>query len=177
MGEETGEDRRMRSKHPGTIDEGEQRLIADLYPSLRRFASTVRPPWEDGNDLVQEAFLRVLRSKGSLMGLDNPGAYLRRTIVNLARDRQRAEVRGRAALSKVGPQPPEVSRYSWQLEELRLVSPKSRAVLYLRIVEGWPYADIGEMLGCTQISARVAASRGRRQLESILSSEVRDATA
>jgi DNA-directed RNA polymerase specialized sigma24 family protein len=58
-----------------------------------------------------------------------------------------------------------------------MVSPKSRAVLYLRIIEGWPYADIGEMLSCSQISARVAASRGKRQLEAVLSEEVRDATA
>ena len=81
----------MRSKHPENLDERERRLIAELYPSLRRFASTVRLPGEDGNDLVQEAFLRTIRSKGSLTALDNPGAYLRRTIVNLARDQQRSE--------------------------------------------------------------------------------------
>lgn len=56
------------------LPDGEHQLIAELYPSLRRFASAVRPPGEDGNDLVQEALLRTLRSKVSLMGLDNPGA-------------------------------------------------------------------------------------------------------
>jgi DNA-directed RNA polymerase specialized sigma24 family protein len=70
-----------------------------------------------------------------------------------------------------------MAHYSWELEELRQVSPKARAVLYLRIIEGWPYADIGEMLGCSSISARVAASRGKRQLEAVLAREVRDATA
>jgi RNA polymerase sigma-70 factor (ECF subfamily) len=167
----------MRSQHPEKLDEGEQRLIEELYPSLRRFASAVRLPGEDGNDLVQEAFLRTIRSKDSLMALDNPGAYLRRVILNLARDRQRSEARRRAAWSKMGPPSREVSHYSWELEELRSVSPKSRAVLYLRIIEGWPYADIGKMLGCSQVSARVAASRGKRQLEAVLSKEVRDATA
>ncbi len=167
----------MRSKHPENLDGRERRLIEELYPSLRRFASTVRLPGEDGNDLVQDAFLGTIRSKGSLTALKNPGAYLRRTIVNLARDQQRSEARRRTAWSKMGSPPQDVSHYSWELEELRSISPKSRAVLYLRIVEGWPYADIGEMLGCSQISARVAASRGKRQLEAVLSKEVRDATA
>jgi len=167
----------MRSKHSEKLDERERRLIEELYPSLRRFASAVRLPGEDGNDLVQEAFLRTIRSRDSLMALDNPGAYLRRTIVNLARDQQRSEARRRTAWSKMGSPSQDVSHYTWELEELRLVSPKSRAVLYLRIIEGWPYADIGEMLGCSQISARVAASRGKRQLEAVLSKEARDATA
>ena len=167
----------MRNRHSTKLDDSEQRLVSELYPSLRRFASAVRLPGEDGSDLVQEAFLRTIRSKGSLTALDNPGAYLRRVIVNLARDRQRSEARRRTAWSKLLSVPPEVPNYSWELEELRLVSPKSRAVLYLRIIEGWPYADISEMLGCSQVSARVAASRGKKQLESILSKEVHDATA
>lgn len=167
----------MCATHPERLDDGDRRLIEELYPSLRRFASAVRCPGEDGNDLVQEALLRTIRSKGSLVGLENPGAYLRRTIVNLVRDRRRSEMRRRSAYSRLGPPSQVVSHYSWELEELRSVSSKCRAVLYLRIIEGWPYADIGEMLGCSQISARVAASRGKRQLEAVLSKEVRDATA
>jgi RNA polymerase sigma-70 factor (ECF subfamily) len=167
----------MHDKHAENLDEGERRLIEELYPSLRRFASAVRLPGEDGNDLVQEAFLRTIRSKRSLMALDNPGAYLRRVILNLARDRQRSEARRRTAWSKMGSPFQEMSHYSWELEELRSVSPKSRAVLYLRIIEGWPYADIGKMLGCSHVSARVAASRGKQQLKAVLSKEVRDATA
>jgi hypothetical protein len=50
----------MCSKHPENFDERERRLIEELYPSLRRVASTVRPPGQDGNDLVQEAFLRTI---------------------------------------------------------------------------------------------------------------------
>ncbi len=167
----------MRPRHPDRLGDDERKLVEELYPSLRRFASTVRPPGEDGNDLVQEALLRVMRSRGSLCGLDHPGAYLRRTILHLAQDRQRSERRRRRAWVRLGAAHPEVPVYSWELEELRLVSPKSRAVLYLRIIEGWPYEDIARMLGCSQVSARVAASRGRRQLQSELSKEVTDATA
>lgn len=167
----------MPMHHRNKLGEGEQELIAELYPSLRRFASAVRPPGEDGNDLVQEALLRTLRSKGSLAKLDNPAAYVRRTIVNLAKDHKRSEARRRVAWAKVDIVDSVESSYSWELEELREVPPKSRAVLYLRIIEGWPFDDIANMLGCSQVSARVAASRGKRQLEAALSKEVRDATA
>ena len=57
----------MRKPHRGAaIDPEERSLIAELYPSLRRFASTVRNPGQDGNDLVQEALLRV-PERGSLL--------------------------------------------------------------------------------------------------------------
>jgi len=162
----------LHPKHPDRLDQDERRLVEDLYPSLRRFASAVRPPGEDGNDLVQEAFLRVIRSRGSLAELEHPGAYLRRTILHLAQDHQRSERRRRRAWLRLGSEQAEVPAYSWELEELRLVPPKSRAVLYLRIIEGWPYEDIARMLECSQVSARVAATRGREKLESALLKEV-----
>jgi RNA polymerase sigma factor (sigma-70 family) len=167
----------LRRRHPDQLDDDERLLVEELYPSLRRFASAVRPPGEDGNDLVQEAFLRVIHSRGSLSGLDHPGAYLRRTILHLAQDHQRSERRRLRAWARLGSEPAEVPAYSWELEELRLVSPKSRAVLYLRIMEGRPYEEIARMLRCSQVSARVAASRGRQQLQSALSKKVTDATA
>ncbi len=167
----------MRRRHPDQLDDNERATIEELYPSLRRFASAVRPPGEDANDLVQEAFFRVFRSRGSLSTLEHPGPYLRRTILRLAQDRVRSEGRRRRAWVKLGAEMAQVPAYSWELEELRLVSPKSRAVLYLRVIEGWPYADIARMLGCSEVSARVAATRGRQQLELALSKEVSDATA
>lgn len=167
----------MPRKHPDRLEEEERQLVEELYPALRRFASAVRPPGEDANDLVQEAFLRVIRRRGSLTELEHPGAYLRKTILHLALDQRRSEERRRKAWVRLGREQAEVPVYSWELEELRLVSPKARAVLYLRIIEGRPYEDIARMLGCSPVSARVAAARGRQHLESALSMEVSDATA
>ncbi len=164
----------MERRH--RLESAERDLVADLYPSLRRFASVVCPTEDDPNDLVQEALLRTLR-RGPLGDLDDAGAYLRRAVFNLASNRRRSLARHRTALSRMGPPAVEHPVYSWDVEELLMVPPKARAILYLRIIEGWPYADIGEMLGCSQVSARVAASRGKQQLEAVLSKEVRDATA
>ena len=61
----------------------ESQLFAELYGPLRRFAAVVGPIEVDPDDLLQEAVARVLRRR-RLTDLDQPGAYLRRTIVNLA---------------------------------------------------------------------------------------------
>ena len=162
-----------RKRRVGSADRD---LVADLYPSLRRFASVVCPAEDNPNDLVQEALLRALR-KGPLGDLDNPGAYLRRTIFNLASNRRRWLARQRKALTLMGPPPVERPVYSWDVEELLTVPPKARAILYLRIIEGRPFEEIAGLLGCSQVSARATASRARRRLRSILEEEVRDGTA
>ena len=77
----------------------------------------------------------------------------------------------------MGPPPVERPVYSWDVEELLAVPPKARAILYLRIIEGRPFEEIADLLGCSQVSARAAASRARRRLRSLLTEEVRDGTA
>jgi hypothetical protein len=57
--------------------------LRELYPSLRRFAAVVGRADVDPDDLVQEAFTRLLVSRRR-EDVRDLGAYLRRTIVNLA---------------------------------------------------------------------------------------------
>jgi len=164
----------MRTVHPERLDESEQRLIAELYPSLRSFASVVRSPGDDANDLVQEALFRVLRSRGTISDLEFPAAYLRRTIIHLAQDRQRSEQRRQAAWARLDHNVAETPIYTCELDELRSLPPRMRAVLYLNAVEGWTYREIAQMIGGSEVSARVAASRGRRRVRSVLTKESAD---
>ena len=157
------------------LDQTETSLIARLYPQLRSFASVVAPAGEDPNDLVQEALLRTLRT-GPLSRLEYPKAYLRTTIYHLAVSARRHWAAEQNALVKVAAdvEPPEDP---WQVEELLVLPPKARAVLYLQAIEGMPYDEIGGLLGCTAVSARKTASRAKRRLRRLLTEEVDDATA
>jgi RNA polymerase sigma factor (sigma-70 family) len=157
------------------LQDTDAKLIADLYPTLRTFASVVAPPREDPNDLVQEALVRALRT-GSLSRLEYPKAYLRTTIYHLAVSARRHWAAERQALARVEvtEKPPE---YSWQIDELLGLSPKARAVVYLRVIESMPYAEIAHLLGCSEPSVRKTASRAKRKLRRLLSEEVNDATA
>ena len=155
------------------LDE-ESRLFADLYPHLRRFAAAVGPIEVEPDDLLQEAVARVLRIK-SLTDLDHPAAYLRRTIVNLASNHRRRLAGRRKALARLEAEfGPARDSYPSDLSDLSRLPARERAVLYLSEVEGYRYAEVGRMLGCTEAAARKRALRGRRRLIAALTGEVAD---
>ena len=165
----------MKHRVASRVDQGGTELIAELYPQLRAFASVVAPAHEDPNDLVQEALMRALRL-GPLSRLEHPKAYLRSAIYHLAVSARRhwaAEQRGLVRIAAVEADTPQEP---WQVEELLRLPPKARAVLYLHVIEGLPYEEIGELLGCTETSARKTASRARRRLRRSLVEEGDDAT-
>jgi RNA polymerase sigma-70 factor (ECF subfamily) len=158
------------------IGHDERALIHDLYPSLRRFAAVVGPTEVEPDDLVQEALLRVLE-RGSLGRLDNPSAYLRKTMFNLASNHRRRLGRNRRALVRVWVPYSYTPSYPSDIAELLRLSPRARAVLYLISVEGRTFAEIAEVLDCSETAARAAASRGRRKLHAFFSEEAKDESA
>jgi len=150
---------------------GDAEVFEELYPSLRRFAAATAPPETDPDDLVQEAVEKTLR-KHPLSELDNPGAYLRRTIANLASNQRRGFARWRVAVGRAGrPEDSRLAEYDSDLADLLRVPPESRAVLYLVEVEGHPYAEAATLLGITEEAARARAARARRALRLDLQGE------
>ncbi|MEN8113909.1 MAG: sigma-70 family RNA polymerase sigma factor [Actinomycetota bacterium] len=139
-------------------------MFAELYGPLRRFAAVVGPREVDPDDLLQEAVAQVLRRR-RLTELDEPGAYLRRTILNLAANERRRFAVSRRAFAKLRSESDHVGEsYPSDLSDLLRLAPHERAVLYLSEVEGYRYAEIGDMLGCSEAAARKRAMRGRRRL-------------
>lgn len=165
-------DAHMRAISPVTaVDDGA--LFAALYPSLRRFAAVTAPSDVEPDDLLQEAVARTLR-RGPLHRLDDPGAYLRRTMVNLASNHRRSWARRRQAESGMDPATAVSASYPSDLADLDHLNPQSRAVLYLAEVEGMSFADIAQVIGCREATARAKASRARRTLRTSLSKEEHD---
>ena len=67
------------------------RQLRELYEPLRRFAAVIGRWDVDPDDLVQDAFAKVLTcDPGDIREL---GPYLRRIIVNLATDERRRSTR------------------------------------------------------------------------------------
>jgi DNA-directed RNA polymerase specialized sigma24 family protein len=150
------------------------RIFSELYPSLRRFAAVVGPIEVDPDDLLQEAIARRLR-RGLLCDLDDPGAYLRRAMVNLAANQRRHFAVRRRALARLAASGPDRGLgddYPSDIADLLRLPAAQRAVLYLSEVEGLRYAEIGDLLGCTEAAARKRAMKGRRRLHAALVGEV-----
>src|SRR5262245_34527559 len=79
------------------------RALRDLYESLRRFAAVIGRWDVDPDDLVQEAYAKVLRRAEA--DIDDLGPYLRRAIVNLATDERRRLRRRAEVVQQLRPEP------------------------------------------------------------------------
>jgi RNA polymerase sigma factor (sigma-70 family) len=152
-----------RDGHPTDAvddDDGEATTLAEpslsaaafnaMYPELRRLAAVVAPPGVEADDLVHDAVARVLARIRRSGTVDDPKAYLARTIINLARSRRR---RWAARRSTVTPSPriinadaPEPDAVSAWLD---LLQPRQRACLWLRFVQDRSVQDTAELLGCS----------------------------
>jgi DNA-directed RNA polymerase specialized sigma24 family protein len=150
----------------------ERELLAQLYPTLRRFAAVVGPIEMDPDDLVQDAVVGAL-GRRRLDDYTDLGAYLRRSIVSLAANERRRFGRRRRALSRMAPAADgQVASYPSDLADLVGLAPDARAVLYLAEVEGWSYLEIATLLGTTEDAARTRASRARAQLRRQLTADL-----
>jgi RNA polymerase sigma-70 factor (ECF subfamily) len=150
-----------------SIDERERELITSLYPSLRRIAAVAGSVDVEPDDLVQEALMRTLR-KGPLSDLDNPLAFLRKTIVNLASNQRRSLGRKRRVFDRLSLEEGWLPSYPADIEAILDLPPRQRAILYLVEVEDVPYAEAAEQLGITTVAARALANRARKRARAAL---------
>jgi RNA polymerase sigma factor (sigma-70 family) len=123
-----------------------------------------------GEDLAQEA---LVRTADRLPTIDNPGAYLRRTVVNLCRSWHRSSVREQRRVDLVhAGRPASVSATSNEmLDSLARLPYKQRAAVVLRYWGDWDDAQIAEAIGCRPASVRVLLHRGVAALRTELTKE------
>lgn len=155
-----------------TLTAEERDLITVLYAPLRRFAAAVRPAEVDVDDLLHDALARAL-VRTELSSLGDPGAYLRRAIVTTAANHRRGLGRLRRARVRLagGLGGGEADHYPSDVAELLRLPPVARAVVYLTAVEGRSYAEVADLVGCSEVAARKTASRARRRLAGQLAAE------
>jgi DNA-directed RNA polymerase specialized sigma24 family protein len=148
-----------------------QECLARLYPSMRRFAAVVAPREVAPDDLLHDALVALLRSAHGQ--IDDPGAYLRRTMLNLASNHRRRFGRARRASDRLGAGAPDgaTDHYPSDLGHLAALRPEARAVLYLRHVERLPLPLVAEELGLGYAATRQIAARARRALRQHIEQE------
>jgi len=152
------------------------------------YRRTSRPLWSyvyrvtghaaDADDIVQEAFLRLLRADVSTIE-EERRRYLYRIASNLVVDRWRARKRQRdepvtdvavaesttgslQASGNVGAEDVDVARTFAEL------APNDRALLWLAYVEGETHEEMAASLGVGRRSVKVLLFRARRRLRDLL---------
>ncbi len=137
-------------------------LYRGEYPGMVRLAHALTGDPGTAEDIVQEAFLRVQRH---LVRTDAPGGYLRTTVVNLCRDRERSRRREQCGWLRMESRPP-LSMETMEMMDVLLRLPyRQRTVLVLRYWADWTEADIAEALGCRPGTVKTLASRGLARLK------------
>jgi RNA polymerase sigma-70 factor (ECF subfamily) len=154
--------------------------LAPLRPELHRYCVRLTGNVWDGEDLVQEALLRVFSQLGKLDAdlerLEHPRAYLVRTATRIwidsrrkaAREREVLEVERRVderAEERAGDpgRAPEVREAAGEL--LARLAPRERAALLLKDVFDLSLDETAAVLQTTVAAVKSALQRGRGRLE------------
>lgn len=145
------------------------------YDRLYRLARRLTASPDDALDLVQEAFLRAARYSRSIpLGFANEEAWLVRVLINIRRDQWRRNLtRSRLEETAAGnslftPMNGDIERaviaraIVWRA--LDVLSPRRRAIVVMRELEGVSIPAIASLLGIRQITVRWHLSMGRRDL-------------
>ena len=143
--------------------------LRELYEPTRRFAAVIGRWDVEPDDLVQEAFAKVLARPEA--DIDDLGPYLRRTVVNLATDERRRGKKRSEIVQQMRPDAGTADTYPSELAELMRLPEKMRALLYLVEVDGMSTAEAGALVGMSGSASRVALMRARRRLKLELSVE------
>jgi DNA-directed RNA polymerase specialized sigma24 family protein len=151
-------------------DPGQLDALRAEYEPLRRFAAVIGRWDVDPDDLVQEAYAKILVKHPS--EIRELGPYLRRIVVNLATDERRRFGRAANAAPKIATDGASSDSYPSDLSDLLGLPARVRALLYMVEVEGQQIAPAAEAVGMSSGNARVALLRARRRLRAELTEEL-----
>jgi len=120
-------------------------------------------------DLVQDAFVKVLGRFHDLRNRDAFWWYLRRTIVNLSTSHFRRRRVERAWLARqrpeeTAPAPDDLGERDRLREALMRLRPEQRAAIVLRFYEDLSEADTAEALGIPRGTVKSTVSRAIERL-------------
>jgi RNA polymerase sigma-70 factor, ECF subfamily len=139
-----------------------ERFFALASPSLLRQAYIYTGSAEESRDLVQETLLRAWRNWDRVSKLENPDAWARRVLHNLAigswrrrRARRRYESSSKSTEDQSDMDLHDIASAVASLPE------KERRVLVSRAVVGLSISEIAAELGASEGTVRVWLSRAR----------------
>ena len=130
---------------------------------------------EDAEDAVQEGFLHAFKALHRFLPDQAFGAWLHRIVANAALDiTRRRKVRDADQLPETIASPFRDPAVSDELRDrlraaLALLGERQRSVLVLHDLEGFKHAEIGEMLGIPEGTARSDLHHARARMRQALS--------
>jgi RNA polymerase sigma factor (sigma-70 family) len=146
-----------------------QRVLDEHGPAVHRFLRARVGP-DEADDCFQETFLAALAAYPRLAGDANVRGWVMRIAERKAIDAHRARRRRPAPAASLPEQPrpaPELPDTAvWG--RVRALPAKQRAAIALRYAGDLAYAEIGEVIGCSEEAARQNVRAGLRRLREVV---------
>jgi RNA polymerase sigma-70 factor (sigma-E family) len=139
------------------------------YAGLVRLAFALTSDWDLAEELAQEAFARLWGSWGNLRDQQAAPAYLRATVVNLARKSLRRRLQERRAWRDT--EDPRAADPVASIDLLRALArlpARKRACVVLRFYLDLSEADTAAALGVTVGTVKSQTAKALRRLERLL---------
>lgn len=171
----------------------DRRRFDDLYESewsgLVALGWTLTGSWQTAEELVQDAFADAYARWPDVAGMDRPGAWVRRAVVNRSASVHRSRSAERRANTRWGTRSGvdadtsstdatgdrATSRVAdpefWAA--VRSLPERQAAAVALHYLEDLPVAEIAEVLGCRPATVKVHLHRGRQALARRLSDDAK----
>lgn len=162
-------------RKPASVSSMEEAEFRAFYeqtaPQLRGYLRRVTGDAALADDLLQEAYLRMLRAPLAPTEEAHRKHYLFRVATNLLRDHFRASKHSFAPLTE-NASPASAGRdlgLERDVEKLLLeLKPRERELLWLAYVEGYRHDEIAELINCRAASVRPMLFRARGRLAELL---------
>lgn len=134
---------------------------------------------DDAADAVQDALINAIRRASSFRGDSAVTTWLHRIVVNACLDRvrqaaSRPSVRWAEDFDPPSSSPDPGTRAAIRLDveaALATLPDEQRIAVVLVDMEGYPVADVAQLLGCPVGTVKSRCSRGRARLLPLLASE------
>jgi RNA polymerase sigma-70 factor (sigma-E family) len=155
----------------GWDDSPFQEFFASQYRGLRRLGFLLTGDWSQGEELAQDAMVRVYWRWALVRRQEHPEAYARKVLINrhrswLRRLRLDARHAGRARIEVADAGQREELLVVWAA--IRRLPTRQRAVVVLRYHEDLPELEVARLLrmpvGTVKSTANRALARLRRDL-------------
>lgn len=140
---------------------------------LTAIAARILGSKQDANDVIQEAWLRLSRS--DIDEIDSVSAWLTRVVTRLCLDHlrkraTRSDAESNAPASAPPTDPADDALLADQVGQamevvMDTLTPTERVAFVLHDVFGYPFEDIGGLLGRSGTATRKLASRARQKLQ------------
>ncbi len=152
-----------------------EQLMADMRPRLHRYCARMTGSAIDGEDVVQDTFIKALSSPGGTTAVANTEAWLFRIAHNASVDFLRRRARDLTVeycedmdIASVEADPGLASAGFRTFLELPVLQ---RCAVVLKDVLGHSVEEIADIAGCTPAAAKSALQRGRQRLAKLATAE------